>query len=59
MTPDRDRKAAERARKKAAGLVAVTVWVRPEHRGAIKECAAMLERPVGSLLDKPAPAADG
>lgn len=30
-TPAKDRKAAERARKRAAGLVQLEVWVRPEH----------------------------
>jgi hypothetical protein len=35
MTPAHERKAAERQRKKAAGLVRCEVWVKPEHRAVI------------------------
>jgi len=30
------RKAAERARKRLAGLIQVEVWIKPEHRTALK-----------------------
>jgi hypothetical protein len=42
MTPAKDRKAAERARRAAAGLKRVEVWVRPEDEQAIKELEAKL-----------------
>lgn len=35
MTPANERKAAERQRRKEAGLVRVEVWVKPEHRAVI------------------------
>lgn len=36
------RKAKERGRKRALGLVAVTVWVRPEDREAVRQLEAQL-----------------
>lgn len=40
-----ERKAAERERRKAAGLVRVEVWVRPENRAKLIELARKLEQP--------------
>jgi hypothetical protein len=39
-----ERKAAERARKKAAGLVKLDVWTKPEHIAAIKAFVATLSQ---------------
>lgn len=41
MTPatPAERKAAERQRRKDAGLVLVRVWVKPEHVAAVKAAA--------------------
>lgn len=38
------RKAAERARKRAAGLVKVEVWVKPEHAQKVRDYARKLPR---------------
>jgi hypothetical protein len=45
MTPANERKAAERQRRKDAGLVRVEVWVKPEHRAAIIALADDLNSP--------------
>lgn len=39
------RKAAERVRKRAAGLVPVEVWVHASNRERLKKAAAKLEKP--------------
>jgi hypothetical protein len=48
MTPAKDRKAAERQRRKDAGLVRCEVWVKPEHVAEIKRLADDLsqEQPI-------------
>jgi hypothetical protein len=43
MTPANERKAAERQRRKEAGLVRVEVWVKPEHVASIRHYAARLQ----------------
>jgi hypothetical protein len=43
-TPAAKWKAAERARHKEAGRVAVTVHVRPEYRGEVRSLEAKLQR---------------
>jgi hypothetical protein len=42
------RKAAERKRRKEAGLVRVEVWVKPEHRKAVSHYAERLSN--GTLV---------
>jgi hypothetical protein len=42
MTPDKDRKAAERRRYRDAGLVPIEVWVLPEHRARVQDYARRL-----------------
>lgn len=42
MTTAAERKAAERQRYRDAGLVAVTVYVKPEHRKQIRDLAEKL-----------------
>lgn len=42
MTPANERKAAERQRRKEAGLVRVEVWVKPEHVPQIKALVQQL-----------------
>jgi hypothetical protein len=42
MTPDKDRKAAERRRYRDAGLVPIEVWVKPEHKAKVQQYAAKL-----------------
>lgn len=44
MTPNRERKAAERQRKIAAGLMRLEVWVRPTDAGRIRSYAAKLNK---------------
>ena len=44
MTPASERKAAERQRRKEAGLVRVEVWVKPERAALIKELAENLNK---------------
>lgn len=39
MTPANERKAAERQRRKDAGLVRVEVWVHPQHVQDVKDFA--------------------
>ena len=41
------RKATERQRKREQGLVPVEVWIRPEHKGKLKE----FEREHGNLSE--------
>ena len=43
MTPANERKAAERQRRKDAGLVRCEVWVKPEHVAAVKQYAERLQ----------------
>lgn len=43
MTPANERKAAERQRRKDAGLVRCEVWVKPEHVAAVKHYAERLQ----------------
>ncbi len=43
MTPPAQRKAAERQRRKDAGLVRVEAWLRPEEIAALKAFIAKLE----------------
>lgn len=38
------RKAAERAAKRLAGLVPVEIWTRPEHKGRVLQYAERLNR---------------
>lgn len=45
MTPAKDRKAAERQRKQAAGLVRLEIWAPPECHAMIKVVAARLIKP--------------
>lgn len=40
----RERKRAERERRKALGLVRCEVWVKPEHRGQIRKLVAELNK---------------
>lgn len=42
---DAERKRAERERKRAAGLVPVQVWVRPENAQRVREYAAGITSP--------------
>ena len=39
-----ERKAKERERRKALGLVRVEVWVKPEHRQKIRQLSAELNK---------------
>lgn len=39
MTPDNERQQSARERKRALGLVSVTVWLTPEHAEVIKRLA--------------------
>jgi hypothetical protein len=43
VTSNRDRQAALKARKRKAGLVQVTLWVRPEDKARIKQIAASMQ----------------
>jgi hypothetical protein len=53
LTPAKDRKAAERQRKKSAGLVLLQLWVKPEYVAEIKafaaDLAARLKKPHSAL----------
>jgi uncharacterized membrane protein YqiK len=44
MTPDKDRKAAERRRYRDAGLVPIEVWVKPEDKAKVQQYAAKLRK---------------
>lgn len=44
MTPDKDRQAAARKRKAAAGLVRLELWAHPEDRPAIVAYAERLAK---------------
>ena len=56
MTPAAERKAAERQRRKDAGLVAVTVYVRPEDRQAVRDFVASITPPADAPPTVPDPA---
>ena len=45
MQKTASRKALERQNKRKAGLVPIEIWTRPEHKQAIKEYAAKLNKP--------------
>lgn len=47
-TPDKDRKAAERERKRALGLVKVEVWVRPKDVQAVRKYEQRLRKRAAS-----------
>ena len=47
-----ERKAAERERRKAAGLIRVEVWVRPENKAKLQELAKKLETGDGNMSIK-------
>ncbi len=51
MTPANERKAAERQRRKEAGLVRCEVWVKPEHVELVRGYAHGLND-VSSLMAK-------
>jgi hypothetical protein len=55
MKSDRTRKAAERQRKRAAGLAPLEVWAAPEHHAAIRAFA----RSLGPVGGPPAPPPEG
>ncbi len=52
MTPANERKAAERQRRKEAGLVRVEVWVKPEHVVSVKHYAEKLQAASEVLTDR-------
>lgn len=45
MITPAQRKAAERDRKRSAGLVPLEVWTRPEHKAAIQKYTAKKNKP--------------
>ncbi len=57
MTPANERKAAERQRRKDAGLVRCEVWVHPQHVQAVRDFADELTQTVRKRPVVPGPPA--
>jgi hypothetical protein len=51
MTPAKERKAAERARRAAAGLKRLELWAHPEDEAAIRAHALKLAEARGEMLN--------
>lgn len=59
MTPASQRKAAERQRKRAAGLAPLEVWAKPSDHAAIRAFVAGLTGEIGTNLTQPPHVSDG
>lgn len=56
---DAERKAAERQRKRAAGLAPLEVWAKPSDHAAIRAFGAGLTVEIGTNLTQPTHVSDG